>query len=190
MMARSKNGEAISAAGKTPAAIKTLKQFITDRERDGDLDEWRRGKVILGYIELRKVVDLALEYGISRGSINRWLQWYEAMGVAGLVTSTSPGAPPKLNTEQRSELTALVEKGSLAAGYASGIWTGPMVGDLIEKKFGVRYHKHNVPRLLHELGFSLQRPRKRLARADLVAQETWVRERLPAIKKKQTPVVA
>ena len=95
-----------------------------------------------------------------------------------------------MNAEQRSELTALVEKGSLAAGYASGIWTGPMVGDLIEKKFGVRYHKHNVPRLLHELGFSLQRPRKRLARADLVAQETWVRERLPAIKKKQTPVVA
>jgi transposase len=65
-----------------------------------------------------------------------------------------------------------------------------MVGDLIERRFGVRYHKHNVPRLLHELGFSLQRPRKRLARADLAAQATWVRETLPAIKKKRTPVAA
>lgn len=182
-MARSKNGEAISASGKTPAAIKKLKQFIAERERDSGLDEWRRGKVILGYIEQRKVVELALEYGISRGSINRWLQWYETMGVDGLVTAASPGAPPKLNAEERAELTALVEAGPLAAGYTSGVWTGPMVGDLIEKKFGVRYHKHNVPRLLHELGFSLQRPRKRLARADLDAQETWVRERLPAIKK-------
>jgi len=53
----------------------------------------------------------------------------------------------------------------LAAGYPSGVWTGPMIGDLIERRFGVRYHKHNVPRLLHELRFSVQRPRKRLARA-------------------------
>lgn len=184
-MPRSKNGEAIGAAGKTPAAIKKLKQFITERERDGTLDEWRRGKVILGYIEKRKVIDLALEYDVSRGSINRWLQWYETMGVDGLVTETSPGAPPKLNAEQRAELTAMVEAGPLVSGYTSGVWTGPMVGDLIEKVFGVRYHKHNVPRLLHELGFSMQRPRKRLARADLAAQETWVRERLPAIKKSE-----
>jgi transposase len=83
----------------------------------------------------------------------------------------------------------MVEAGPLAAGYASGVWTGPMVGDLVERRFGVRYHKHNIPRLLHELGFSLQRPRKRLARADLAAQATWVRETLPAIKKKR-PAVA
>ena len=71
----------------------------------------------------------------------------------------------------------------MAAGYQSGVWTGPMVGDLVERRFGVRYHKHNIPRLLHQLGFSLQRPRKRLARADLAAQATWVRKTLPAIKK-------
>jgi transposase len=40
-----------------------------------------------------------------------------------------------------------------------------------------------VPRLLHQLRFSVQRPRKRLARADLARQATWLRETLPAIKK-------
>jgi len=112
--ARSKNGEAISVRGRSPAARKELQQFIGERSKAGDLDEWRRGKAILSYIEGRRVVELAGELEVTRGSINRWLQWYEALG------------------------------------YLTD------VGDLIEQRFGVRYHKHNVPRLLHELGISLQ----------------------------------
>jgi transposase len=189
-MARSKNGEAISEGGRSAAARKGLRRFIRERVKSGDLDEWRRGKAVLGYIEGRRVVDLASELDVTRGSVNRWLQWYEAMGLEGLVTRTAPGPSPKLNESRRQKLIRVIEAGPLAAGYESGVWTGPMVGDLIERRFGVRYHKHNVPRLLHELGFSLQRPRKRLARADAVAQATWVRETLPAIKKKRSRVEA
>ena len=62
-------------------------------------------------------------------------------------------------------------------------WTGPMVGQVIRWRFGVSYHNHHVPVLLHRLGFSVQRPRKRLSRADAALQEEWVKERLPATKK-------
>lgn len=120
--------------------------------------------------------------------MNRWLQWYEAVGTKGLLTGRAPGPQPKLSPEQRSELAAAVEAGPQAAGYRSGVWTGPMIGDLIARRFGVRYHNHTVPRLLHEMGFSVQRPRKRLARADAEAQAVWLREKLPAIKKKRRPV--
>lgn len=65
-----------------------------------------------------------------------------------------------------------------------GAWTWPMIGDLIADKFGVRHHKHHVPRLLHQLGFSVQRPRKRLARANHEAQAHWLRTRFPEIQKK------
>ena len=64
-----------------------------------------------------------------------------------------------------------------------------MIGDVIERRFGVRYHNQHVPRLLHQLGFSVQRPRKRLARADADAQAQWLREKFPAIKKKLRPAV-
>lgn len=183
-MARSKNGEAISARGRSPSARKKLRRFIRERVKESKLDEWRRGRAVLGYVEGRSVVDLAVELDVTRGSVNRWLQWYEALGIEGLVTATPPGRSPKLSTAQKNELATLVDAGPLAAGYQSGVWTGPMIADLIECRFGVRYHKHNVPRLLHELGFSVQRPRKRLARADVEAQATWLRETLPAIKKK------
>jgi len=65
-----------------------------------------------------------------------------------------------------------------------------MIGDLIEARHGVRYHNHHVPRLLHQLGFSVQRPRKRLARADLARQATWLRQTLPRIKKKRGSAAA
>jgi transposase len=186
-MARSRNGEAIGARGRSDSARKKLRRFIRKCTKEGTLDEWRRGRAVLGYIEGRRVVDLAVELDVTRGSVNRWLQWYEAMGIEGLVTATAPGPTRKLTDEQRSDLVELIEAGSLAAGYASGVWTGPMIGDLIERRFGVRYHKHNVPRLLHELGFSVQRPRKRLARADVEAQAFWFRKTFPAIKKKPSP---
>jgi transposase len=181
---RARTGEAISAKRRTPTARKKLRRFVAAAEGRGDLDCWRRGRSVLGYIEGRRVVDLAAEAGVTRGSVNRWLQWYEALGIDGLLTGISPGAPPRLSEEQRAELAALVEGGPLAAGYQSGVWTGPMIGDLIEQRFGVRYHTHYVPELLHLLGFSVQRPRKRLARADAYAQDYWLRVRFPAIKKK------
>jgi transposase len=129
-------------------------------------------------------VDLARELEVTRGSVNRWLRWYETLGVTGLLTGKPPGPAPRLSEAQRDELTVLIEQGPTAAGYTSGVWTGPMIGDLIAQRFGVRYHNHHVPRLLHELGFSVQRPRRRLARADREAQAMWLREKLPAIKKK------
>jgi transposase len=186
-MARSNNGEAIGAKGRSRSARRKLRRFIGQRAKQGNLAEWRRARAMLGYIEGRRVIELAAELDVTRGAINRWLQWYEAMGIEGLLTGRAPGPPPKLTGTQRAELTALVEAGPMAAGYPSGVWTGPMIGDLIEQRFGVRYHRHNVPRLLHELGFSVQRPRKRLARADAQAQASWLRKRLPAIKKKREP---
>ena len=93
-------------------------------------------------------------------------------------------------SEQRAELAEIIEAGPQAAGYVSGVWTGPMIGDLIEQRFQVRYHNHHVPRLLNELGFSVQRPRKRLASADAEKQAVWLRDRLPAIKKKRPRAAA
>ena len=164
-MARSKTGEAIGKKGCSKQALRRLRGFIRQRDKGGNLDEWRRGRAVLLYIQGKRVVDIADDLDVTRGSVNRWLQWYEAIGLDGLVTAKAPGAPPKLSDTQRESLVTIIEDGPQVAGYQTGVWTGPMIRDLIEQRYGVRYHKHNIPRLLHMMGFSLQRPRKRLARA-------------------------
>ncbi|TMQ13997.1 MAG: hypothetical protein E6J90_16340 [Deltaproteobacteria bacterium] len=146
--------------------------------------EWRRGRAVRAYIDGRRVTDIAGDWKVTRGSVNRWLQWYDADYVDGLRTKIAEGPEPKLTELQRATLTVLIERGPIAAGYQSGVWTGPMIGDLIEDRFGARYHNHHLPRLLHQLGFSVQRPRKRLARADL-APASHVAPRDPASGKKK-----
>ncbi len=142
----------------------------------------------MGYIERKSVMALSEELDVTRGSINRWLQWYEADGLEGLRSRKGAGPPPRLSETQRSDLAQMIESGPIAAGLSSGVWTGPMVGALVRKRFKVSYHNHYIPRLLHDLGFSVQRPRKRLARANADAQSHWIRVRFPRIKKK--PVLA
>jgi len=100
-MARTRSGEAISARGRSASARKKLRRFIRQRAKEKKLDEWRRGRAVLGYVEGRRVVELAVELDVTRGSVNRWLQWYEALGIEGLVTATPPGASPKLTDESR-----------------------------------------------------------------------------------------
>ncbi|MBA3499313.1 MAG: IS630 family transposase [Deltaproteobacteria bacterium] len=189
-MARSQPGQAIRRARRRGAQLKQLDEFILEAQLKNDLGEWRRARAVRAYIGGRKVTAIAADYGVTRGSVNRWLQWYDADHVDGLRTRIAEGPAPKLTDEQREALAVIISLGPMQAGYQSGVWTGPMIGDLIEERFGVRYHNHHVPRLLHQLKFSVQRPRKRLARADLARQATWLRETFPRIKKKRANAVA
>jgi len=189
-VARSKNGQAIRPERRTPEEVALLRALLREAESTKDLATWRRAKSVLGYLDGQKVVALSHALEVTRGSINRWLQWYQAMGAEGLRDAERPGPTPRLSDAQKAELAIIIEAGPQAAGFTSGMWTGPMIGDLIRRRFQVRYHNHHIPRLLGWMGFSVQRPRKRLARADAEAQAIWLRHRLPAIKKKPAPAAA
>jgi transposase len=190
IVARSKNGQAIRPERRTPEQVAALRALLQEAESAKDLGTWRRAKSILGYLDGQKVIALSEALDVTRGSINRWLQWYQAMGAEGLRDAERPGPTPRLSEAQKAELATIIEAGPQAAGFTSGMWTGPMIGDLIRRRYGVRYHNHHIPRLLGWMGFSVQRPRKRLARADAEAQALWLRKKLPAIKKKPAPAAA
>lgn len=183
-MARSLTGQAVVASRRSASEVARLRELLNEAEAMSDLKMWRRAKAVLGYLEGRSVATMASELGVSRQAITSWLPWYNARGADGLRTRTSPGAPCRLSPEQRARVAAVVAAGPQAAGFHSGVWTGARIGAWIREHFGVTYHPHHLPRLLHELGFSVQRPRKRLARADHEAQARWLQQRLPAIKKK------
>jgi transposase len=186
-MSRGQAGRAIRASQLTKAAVANLYALLAEAEVTRDLKLWKRCSAVAGYIEGRSAITLSKELAVSRSGVNKWLRWYDTMGAEGLRATKPPGRPPRLTPAQREQLVALVEAGPQAAGFSTGLWIAPMIGELIRRKFGVKYHRRYVPELLHELGFSVQRPRKRLARADHEAQQHWLRVRLPAIKKKPQP---
>ena len=170
-MTRSKNGHAIRESQRTPDKLEQLKEFLDEAEAQSDLATWRRGRAVLGYIHGKSVAQLTIELDVSLAAVKKWIRWYDVNGVPGLFTRSAPGAPHRLSDEQLAQLKQVIKDGSQAAGFTAGVWNGPMVQHRIEANFGVSYHKQHIPRLLGSLGFSVQRPRKLLARADAAAQQ-------------------
>src|SRR5688572_22494283 len=122
-MGRSKNGQAIGAIRKTPQERRRLRRLLDDAKRSRDLETWRRAKAVLGYIGGIKVVALSTELEVTRGSINRWLQWFEAEGTDGLRPRERLGGVARLTEAQHQELVVMIEAGPQAAGFQTGLWT-------------------------------------------------------------------
>ena len=58
-----------------------------------------------------------------------------------------------------------------------------LIGRVIAEEFAVRCHPGHVRQVLKALGFSVQRPRRKLAKADPVKQDRWQRYTYPRLKK-------
>jgi transposase len=128
--------------------------------------------------------ELASILQAPRSKVSEWLQRYQSEGVEGLLEGYRAGRPSELTEKQQQELGDILDSGPVAYGLDSGIWTSPMIAWVIEEEFGVQYHPGHVRKLLHRWGFSVQRPRRVLARADAAAQDRWHRRIYPAFKKK------
>jgi transposase len=61
------------------------------------------------------------------------------------------------------------------------VWTSQRVATVIQREFGVGYHRAHVSRLLRQLGWSVQKPVRRATQRDEAAIECWTTERWPAL---------
>jgi len=118
-----------------------------------------------------------------RSKVSLWLAQYEECGWESLLEGHRSGRPRELNAQERQDLCAILDSGPVAYGFVSGVWTSPMIARVIQEEYEVSYHPGHVRKLLQELGFSVQRPRKGLAKADPVEQDRWQRYTYPRLKK-------
>jgi transposase len=121
---------------------------------------------------------------IPRSRVSEWLKNYEYYGYEGLLEGYRPGRPAQLMEQQKSVLCDIIDSGPVAYGFLSGVWTSPMIARVVEQEFGISYHPGHVRRLLRQLDFSVQRPRRALARANPEKQDRWHRYTYPNAKKK------
>ena len=60
----------------------------------------------------------------------------------------NPGRPSRLSDEQLLSLESLLRQGAKAHGWPNELWTCSRVACLIERHFGVRYHRDHVRKIL------------------------------------------
>jgi transposase len=121
---------------------------------------------------------------VGRRSVRRWRAALEKGGPQALVARPACGRPARLSAAQKRKLEGTLRRGAQAAGYETDLWTCPRIAEVIARRFGVPYHVDHVCRLLHQLGWSPQRPQRKAIERDEAGIRQWIRQTWTAIKKK------
>lgn len=122
---------------------------------------------------------------VPRSCVCEWLKNYEEHGYESLLEGHRSGRQSELSQAQFIELGDIIDHGPIAYGYTSAIWSSIMIRDVIQNEFSVEYHPAHVRKLLHAMNFSVQKPKRILAKADVAQKNKWRRYTYPNIKKKR-----
>jgi transposase len=113
--------------------------------------------------------------GMERQALRDAVVRYNAEGVSGL--SDRPRLRPSRLTEgQQATLRALILRGPNPDRDGVSSWTRADIADLIEQRFGHRYHVSSLSKILRALGFSRQKTRPSHPNADPKARAAWLKK--------------
>lgn len=169
---------------------RTFNKLIRDKkeaERDGVYRVAKRIHAVLLNHDGKTSGEITSLLKSPRSCICEWLKNYEEHGYEGLLEGHRSGRPAYLCEDHKTTLCDIIDSGPVAYGFLSGVWTSPMIARVIQEEFGREYHPGHVRKLLSQLGFSVQRPKRLLAKADPQLQNRWRRYKYPNIKKKRGP---
>lgn len=111
---------------------------------------------------------IAEQLQISRTAVNESLHRFLERGISAKDDEKRSGRPRKLTKKQ---LKGLRKK--LISGPRKGtnvLWTTRQILDLVKREYGLEYTTRHLRRLMHQLGFSLQKPRPRHYKTDIAKQ--------------------
>src|SRR3954468_15933207 len=129
---------------------------------------------------------IARKLGVSRASVCRWAATLAQEGVHGLEARPIPGRSPRLDEKAWARLGRLLDRGAMAAGFATERWTLKRIAALIERAFGVHYHPRYLERPLKAHGFTVQRPATRAKERDELVIAVWPKRDWVAVKKRRS----
>src|ERR1700737_4412276 len=148
-----------------------------------DLLEDRRRRALALLDAGYSLNEVGRRIGCAAVSVMRWRDARRRHGDRAFEARFSPGRPWKLGERERKRLVRLLLKGSMAQGYRTNLWTTARIAELIRREFEVEYHRDHMRRLLHSLGWSVQKPERRALERDEEQIERWKQKEWPRIKK-------
>jgi transposase len=121
--------------------------------------------------------------GVHRGTVYGWLARYRDGGWSALDARKRGGRPPKLDGKKLKWIYDTVTmKNPAQMQFTFALWTSRMVGELIQRRFGIRLSKASVCRLLGQLGLTPQRPIWRAYQQSPEKVQGWLEEEFPKIQ--------
>ena len=142
----------------------TIDDIREGLRREKDAKVARRMQAIVWRLEGREVGEVVKLLHTGRASLSRWVKAFNTEGLAGLRTRRGAGPKSRLSAKHKEQLKGVLQNPP-PEGYGNQ-WRGKNLQHYLRAELGVCYQKSEIYRLFDELGFSLQRPRRRYVDAD------------------------
>ena len=125
-------------------------------------------------------------FQVSKTAIHNWVQGYETDGEAAL-QARKRGRPPetRLTARQAATVVRLIRDrcpDQLKLPFA--LWTRAAVGELLERRCGLKVSVWTVGRYLAAWGFTPQKPLRRAYERDPEAVKKWMAVEYPVIRER------
>jgi len=130
--------------------------------------------------------EVAKMLGVARTTVTYWLKLYREGGEEALkIKKRGRRAGGKLLGWQAATICNIIrDRCPDQVKLPFALWTREAVGQLIEKKFGIKLSVWTVGRYLRRWGFTPQKPLKRAYEQNPKEVKDWLEEEYPRIKKK------
>jgi transposase len=126
---------------------------------------------------------VAEQIGVTRQTAQKWKGVIRDGGKKALRSIPQHVPTCRLTDEQQAELSQIIQKGATVSGFSTDLWTTKRIAEVVRKRFKIDYNPDHLGRLLHELGFSCQKPAKRAREQRPEEAMQWRRQSWPRIKK-------
>jgi transposase len=152
-------------------------RFHASKSVDGA--QVRRLLALALVLEGRSRGEAAAHSGMDRQTLRDWVHRYNAAGIDGLKSHSSPGRAPALSAAQMAELGALVVAGPDPAEHKVVRWRCVDLQVEVARRFSVEVHESTIGRWLHQLRLTRLQPRPCHPRKIAEAEEAF-KKTLPA----------
>jgi transposase len=144
-----------------------------------ELSKTREGRyfhrlaVVLHVLRGASAYEASRAFGFSSRTIEYWVKRLASNGLNGLWDGKHPGRPSRLSASQKQRLRKELQRSPRDKGYDQNLWDGVLLSHHLEKTYSISLSVRQCQRLFHQMGFSLQRPRRQASEADPLQQEAF-----------------
>jgi putative transposase len=150
-----------------------------------DVRVFRNATIILMTAVGRSKYSIANDLGCSPGTVDIVRKRYREEGVAGLEPGKPTGRKSRATPEYRAELREALRTPPAQLGYGFSVWSVARLGAHLKRRTGIAFGDDQLRRIVHDEGFSFQRPKHTMKGKRNEAAYVKAQGELQTLKKKR-----
>jgi transposase len=145
--------------------------------------QWMRMQAVKMVKSGMTVSEVAVFFDVTTRSVFSWLAAFASHGQNGLAAKLGSGRPPKVSPEQMQWIASTVRNSTPnQMSFEFGLWTLRLIGQLIERRFGLTLSLPTLGKVMSQMGFTPQRPLHRAYEQDAALVQRWLDHDLPKLR--------